>query len=99
VTELDAATGALVQLLAGSGYGFNGPVAVAADGTHVWVADNDGGGGSVTELDAATGGLAQLLTGPKYQLSTPAAIAVAGTRVWVANSGGDSVTEFPASSQ
>ena len=56
VTELDAATGALVQVIHGSGYGFNTPVAVASNGTHVWV--TSAGGDAVTELDADTGALA-----------------------------------------
>ena len=40
VTELDAATGALVQVINGSSYGFNYPVAITSDGTHVWVAND-----------------------------------------------------------
>ena len=39
MTELDAATGALVQVINGSSYGFNGRGAIASDGTHVWVAN------------------------------------------------------------
>jgi hypothetical protein len=37
--ELDAATGALVRVLAGPGYGFNDPTGIAADGSRLWVAD------------------------------------------------------------
>jgi hypothetical protein len=50
VTELAAATGALVKVISGSSYGFNYPDAVSSDGTHVWVAN--GNGQSVTELPA-----------------------------------------------
>ena len=39
MTELDAATGALVQVLSGSSYGFNSPMRISSDGTHVWVAN------------------------------------------------------------
>ena len=39
VTELDAATGALVHVIIGASYGFNDPDAIASDGTHVWVAN------------------------------------------------------------
>jgi DNA-binding beta-propeller fold protein YncE len=39
VTELNAATGALVKVITGSRYGFDGPEAVSSDGTHVWVAN------------------------------------------------------------
>ena len=58
MTELNAATGALVKVLKGPSYGFNDPSAVASDGTHVWVTNY--GGTSVTELDAATGALVRV---------------------------------------
>jgi DNA-binding beta-propeller fold protein YncE len=38
VTELDAASGRLVQVLTGSSYDFAGPDAVSSDGNRVWVA-------------------------------------------------------------
>jgi DNA-binding beta-propeller fold protein YncE len=41
VTELNAATGALVQVITGSSYGFDLPDAVSSDGTDVWVANAD----------------------------------------------------------
>jgi hypothetical protein len=37
---------------------FNNPLAVASDGTHVWVVD---GTDSVTELSAKTGGLVRVI--------------------------------------
>ena len=48
VTELNASTGALVKLFSAQSYGFNGPFAVAVDGTHVFVANHFGD--SVTEF-------------------------------------------------
>ena len=36
LTELDAATGALVRVLSASSYGFDDPVAASSDGSHVW---------------------------------------------------------------
>jgi hypothetical protein len=39
-----------VQTLSGGSYAFTGPVAVAFDGTHIWVTNR--GGASVTELPA-----------------------------------------------
>lgn len=39
VTELNAATGALVKVLKGPSYAFNHPTGIALDGTHVWVAN------------------------------------------------------------
>ena len=49
VTELDAATGALVRVITGTKYRFNGPYGISSDGTHVWVANESGD--SVTELE------------------------------------------------
>ena len=38
VTELDASTGAVVQTIGVGSY----PIGVSSDGTHVWVANDDG---------------------------------------------------------
>ena len=56
VTELDAATGAVVQTIAVG----SEPYGVSSDGTHVWV--TNGGSDTVTELDAATGTIVQTIT-------------------------------------
>jgi hypothetical protein len=53
VTELDAATGALVRVISGSSYVFNEPVGICSDGTHVWVPN--AGDQSVTGFPATTG--------------------------------------------
>jgi DNA-binding beta-propeller fold protein YncE len=95
VTEFSQSTGAPLNVLSSSSYGFEGPDAVAADGTHVWVAN--GNGNSVTELNASTGALVKVLSDPSYGFDGPVAIAVDGTHVWVANLNGNSVTELNAS--
>lgn len=74
-------------MLSGASYGFNGPDAIATDGTHVWVA-NGGEGGSVTELSQSTGALVKVLSGRSYGFNYPDAIASDGTHVWVANLNG-----------
>jgi DNA-binding beta-propeller fold protein YncE len=91
VTELDASTGTLVQVLS-RGYGFE-PAAMAVDGPHIWVADY---GASVTELDASTGTLVQVLSAGSYGFNEPRAIAFDGSHIWVANYQGGSVTDVPA---
>jgi DNA-binding beta-propeller fold protein YncE len=53
VTELDAATGALVQVFASTSYGLGEPTAVSSDGTDVWVANQ--GYNSVTGFPASSG--------------------------------------------
>ena len=75
--------------------GLHAPVAIASDGTHVWVANDLGD--SVTELLASTGALVKVISGPSYKFRTPVAVASDGTHVWVANDSGDSVTELLAS--
>ena len=75
--------------------GFRQPDAIASDGTHVWVANNDGN--SVTELNASTGALVKVISGSRYEFNDPDAIASDGTHVWVANDDGNSVTELNAS--
>ena len=64
MTELSASTGALVQVISGSSYGFNDPDAVSSDGTDVWVTNS--AGDSVTELSASTGALVQVISGSSY---------------------------------
>jgi DNA-binding beta-propeller fold protein YncE len=39
VIELDSATGALVQVITASSYGFSEPFSLWSDGTDVWVAN------------------------------------------------------------
>jgi uncharacterized caspase-like protein/outer membrane lipoprotein-sorting protein len=78
-----------------SGYGFDGPSAIAADGAHIWVVNP--GSNSVTDLNASDGSLLKTLSAASYGFSNPDAIASDGTHVWVANSGSNSVTELNAS--
>jgi len=92
VTELSASTGALVQVISDSSYGFNYPTAVSSDGTHVWVL-NAGGNSSVTELSASTGALVQVISDSSYGFDVPNGVSSDGTEVWVTNYGG-SVTEL-----
>jgi DNA-binding beta-propeller fold protein YncE len=50
VSEVDAATGAPIQVLTGPSYPFSGPEAIATNGTRIWVADT--AADSVTEFPA-----------------------------------------------
>ena len=109
VTEFDASTGALVKVISGPSYDFNGPAlccqnggsegAIAADGDDLFVAN---GQGSLTEIDALTGDFVRLISGPasdqlNYQLSGSEAIAVAGDDLFLADDTDNSLTEFDAS--
>jgi hypothetical protein len=79
----------------GSRYIFSDPQAIASDGTHIWVANQDGH--SVTELNASTGALVRTISGTSYKFNGPSAITSEGTHVWVAGRRGSSVTELNAS--
>ncbi len=83
-------------------YGFSFPDAVAFDGTHLWVVNEDHladptVGNSVTELNAADGSWVRTLSGSAYGFNMPDAIVFDGTHLWVANGNADSVTEINAS--
>ena len=95
VTELDAATGGLVQVLSGSNDGFHDPTGISADGTHVWVANE---GESVTELNASTGVLVRVISTTFGPTSGPYAVSSDGTNVWVSDPANNSVTEIGAAS-
>lgn len=80
--------------LASHVYGISGPLAISADGKHVWVANTNGN--SVTELSAATGGLVRVIKGADTGIAGPDAIYSDGSYVWVANGGNNSITVLSA---
>ena len=94
VTELSAATGALIRVIAGRQFQLDGPVAIAADASHVWVANATGN--SLTEINAATGDLIRVISAPRYQLNGPQAITADATHVWVASGNSRTLTEINA---
>jgi uncharacterized protein (TIGR03437 family) len=67
------------------------PVALAFDGTNIWVANN--GSGSVTKLRASDG----TILGTFSAGVSPNALVFDGSHIWVANSGTGFVTELRAS--
>jgi len=97
VTELNPASGKVVQTLSGRNYGFSGPTGIASDGTHVWVANS--GDNSVTELNANGGSLVAVIRGSQYGFSGPGEVTSDGNHVFVVNftNNANSVTEFSAS--
>jgi len=64
---------------------FTEPLAIAVDGSHVWVANVFGN--SVTELNAKTGSIIRVISARADGFKTPIAIAVTHSRVWVVNDG------------
>ena len=78
VTEINAATGALIRVIDAPEYQFSGPDAIAAAGDGVWVVNVDGG--SVTEINAATGALVRVISSVT---NVPFAIAADQSGVWL----------------
>jgi hypothetical protein len=89
VTELDASTMGLVQVISGPAYGFDDPVAMDAAGGHVFVVNQGSGDdhGSVTELDGATGALVRVIDAPADRFEHPGALAADGDDLFVADAG------------
>lgn len=59
VTELNVATGGLVKVLSGHGYGFDNPIALAVVGKTIWIAN--GAGNSITVVNSSTGAFVRYL--------------------------------------
>lgn len=87
VTELNASNGSLVRVLTNASYKFNEPIAIAFDGTHLWIGNATGN--SVTEVNASDGSLVRVLTSSGYGIQSPFGIVYDGAHVWVVNSGGN----------
>jgi hypothetical protein len=76
-------------------YDFEGPSALAFDGQHIWVVNNEGL--SVTELNASDGSFVRNLSGGSYNFNAPFSIAFDGQHIWISDLGTTSVTEVNAS--
>ena len=96
VTEIDASTGAKVNLFKNSKFGFKGPNQLSDDGTDLWVVND--GGNSVTELNATTGALVRVIKGSSYKLHGTAHITSNGIDVWISNLRGTTLAELSATS-
>jgi hypothetical protein len=99
VSELSAADGALVRIIAGPSYRFVHPVALqVADSTLLVLnagrsAGSSPVGGSITEIDPATGSFLRNVSGSSYAFEDPAAFAASGHEVFVADERANAVTE------
>ena len=96
VSELNASTAALVKITHVA-TNVEGPGYMAADGTHVWVADYETN--SVAEFnESSSGALVKIVRGKSYGIDCPAYIATEGGNVWVASTCGRvNLTEFSGS--
>ena len=77
-------------------YQFNAPIAAAAVGFDLYVANS--AGNTVTEVSSPSGAFLASVGGPTFGFSGPTAIATVGTQLVVANGTGNSLTEFNAGS-
>ncbi len=64
---------------------FAEPIAIAEQGSHVWVANVFGN--SVTELNAKSGSIIRVIDARADDFATPIALAVTDQHVWVVNEG------------
>ena len=97
VTEVNVSTGALLKVISGPAYQFNGPHALAVIGDNLFVANK--WGNSVTEVNASTGALVKVMSASGYRFGGPEAMAVAETHLFVANYGGSVTDNVPGLSQ
>ena len=95
LTELNASTGALVRVIAGSVGRFDNPGSAVAANGEVFVANF--GANSLTELKASTGAVVRVISGRQYHFDEPSAMVVDQNNLFVANVGGGSITELNAS--
>jgi hypothetical protein len=100
IIELNAGSRQPVRTIAGRNGTLHSISAIAACGSHVWVA-NRGPHSSMIELDANTGQWANVFSNPGYDLNQPLSMTVVGNDLWIANagsvvggSGNGSVTEL-----
>ncbi len=82
VTELNAATGALVRTINLKKHGVTGLSAVSVDAQHVWVTAD--GGDQVAELSKTTGQVVRVFRG-RYKSVESSGIASDGVHVWIPN--------------
>ena len=93
ITEIDASTGDLIQVISGSSYAFEDPVALAVSGSDVFVADNTNS--AVTDVVISGGSLESVITGGG--LDGPSGIGVSSGYVWVSASVSSAATQIDAS--
>ena len=88
LVELNLSDGSFVQKIKGKQYGLNTPVAIAFDGTNLWVSNE--GGDTLTELASSDGSLVAVR--PFWHRSLgdtqPGAMAFDGHYLWVVNAPG-----------
>jgi outer membrane protein assembly factor BamB len=91
LTEVNAATGALIRVMSSSKYDLDGPGPMVVDGTDLFVAN----GSWLTEVNAATGAPLRVINGQFLSVDD---LVVAGPHLFVGNYEPGSVTEIDASS-
>jgi hypothetical protein len=91
LTEINAATGALVTVKSGARYGFAGSRGVAFDGIHLWVSDS--ASNAVTEL-TSNGTLVQVISNSSnngnYGFDAPTVVSARSGHVYVISPPGPS---------
>lgn len=86
IIELNADSGDTIGTIANRHDALQSIGAIAACGSHVWVA-NRSDYPSMIELNAATGQWVRVFSGAGYDLNQPGSMAVAGNDLWTTNAG------------
>jgi outer membrane protein assembly factor BamB len=89
LTELNAKTGALIQVISVDAAHFDNPAGIAVSNSQVWVTNlqTANGDGSVTSLNAQSGAVLRVVKEPGDEFDGPIGVAAQGAEVWVASSG------------
>ena len=94
VTEVNAASGAVMRIVRGPAFGFNDPNALAVDGANVWVVsggyENPDGSfpvGALTEFRASDGSLRRWIDLSRAGGTGADGVVVAGPDVWLSARG------------
>jgi DNA-binding beta-propeller fold protein YncE len=99
VTEINLSDGSVVRSFIADPTAASYPVAIAEDGTNLWIARSDS---KVTVMNLSTAAVVTTLANgggvPATVLNVPAALTYDGWHMWVANHGDGSVSEFDVSS-
>jgi YVTN family beta-propeller protein len=94
ITEVATKTGALVGVVSGPAFGFDGPSDLVVAGANIFVTNP--GADTVTVINAQTRALVAILAGAPYAFDAPTGVAFDGSNVWVTNQNSESVTEISA---
>lgn len=101
VVEIDPSTGAVLRVVAGPAYGFDGPTAIAVAGGNVWVASagftgskGNASAARLTEFSPTTGRLIRIVDLKSHGVQGLSELWPSGSTLWVSASMGNAIVEL-----